>query len=132
MKLDALAGGLPGLSVRRPHLAAVMNILIIIAGISALLGVEVRELPDIDRPIVSVRANYPGASPTTPCTRQLRLLHCGRTATSLSGSMRSRNTRNRSSSGIGSQARALISMGVPGPSFRAPLAFGPPRWGRCR
>lgn len=65
MKLDALAGGLPGLSVRRPHLAAVMNILIIIAGISALLGVEVRELPDIDRPIVSVRANYPGASPTT-------------------------------------------------------------------
>ena len=65
MKDDTLAGGLPGLSVKRPHLAAVMNILIIIAGISALLGVEVRELPDIDRPIVSVRANYPGASPTT-------------------------------------------------------------------
>ena len=58
-------GGLPGLSVRRPFLAAVMNLMIIIAGVAALLGVEVRELPDIDRPIVSVRANYPGASPTT-------------------------------------------------------------------
>lgn len=58
-------GGLPSLSVRRPFLAAVMNLMIVIAGISALFGIEVRELPDIDRPIVSVRANYPGASPTT-------------------------------------------------------------------
>ncbi|MFK7945627.1 MAG: efflux RND transporter permease subunit [Paracoccaceae bacterium] len=58
-------GGLPGLSVRRPLLAAVMNLMIVIAGISALMAVEVRELPDIDRPVVSVRANYPGASPTT-------------------------------------------------------------------
>jgi len=59
------SGGLPGLSVRRPWLAAVMNLMIVIAGIAALFGVEVRELPDIDRPIVSIRANYPGASPTT-------------------------------------------------------------------
>ena len=56
---------LPTLSVRRPYLAIVMNLLIIIAGIGALFGVEVRELPDIDRPIVSVRANYPGGSPET-------------------------------------------------------------------
>ncbi len=59
------SGGLPGLSVRRPFLAGVMNLLVIIAGVAALLGIEVRELPDIDRPIVTVRANYPGASPTT-------------------------------------------------------------------
>ena len=59
------SNGLPGLSVRRPWLAAVMNLMIVIAGIAALFGVEVRELPDIDRPIVSIRANYPGASPTT-------------------------------------------------------------------
>ncbi|MGF1500851.1 MAG: efflux RND transporter permease subunit [Paracoccaceae bacterium] len=58
-------GGLPGLSVRRPWLAAVMNLLIVIAGIGAMFGIEVRELPDVDRPIVSVRANFPGASPTT-------------------------------------------------------------------
>ncbi|MEL6575266.1 MAG: efflux RND transporter permease subunit [Pseudomonadota bacterium] len=58
-------GGLPALSVRRPWLAVVMNLLIMIAGLAALWGIEVRELPDVDRPIVSVRALYPGASPTT-------------------------------------------------------------------
>ncbi|MFY0610534.1 MAG: efflux RND transporter permease subunit [Hyphomicrobiaceae bacterium] len=57
------ANDLPGMSVRRPYLAAVLNLLIIVAGISAILGVEVRELPDIDRPVVSVRANYPGGTP---------------------------------------------------------------------
>jgi len=59
------ANDLPALSVRRPYLAGVINLLIIIAGISAIFGVEVRELPDIDRPIVTVRANYPGGSPET-------------------------------------------------------------------
>ena len=57
--------GLPGLSVRRPWLAAVMNLLLVIAGLAALFGLEVRELPDVDRPVVSVRADYPGASPST-------------------------------------------------------------------
>lgn len=57
--------GISDLSVRRPYLATVFSLLIVIAGIGALFGIEVRELPDIDRPIVSVRANYPGASPTT-------------------------------------------------------------------
>ncbi|MDX1594272.1 MAG: efflux RND transporter permease subunit [Gammaproteobacteria bacterium] len=60
----ALAG-LPALSVRRPVLALVLNLLIGLAGIAAFYAVEVRELPDVDRPIVSVRANYPGASPET-------------------------------------------------------------------
>lgn len=64
-KQDDTSTDLPGLSVRRPYLAAVVNLLIIIAGISAILGVEVRELPDVDRPIVSVRASYPGGSPET-------------------------------------------------------------------
>jgi len=56
---------LPTISVRRPYLAVVLNLLIMIAGFGALLGVEVRELPDVDRPIVTVRADYPGASPET-------------------------------------------------------------------
>jgi HAE1 family hydrophobic/amphiphilic exporter-1 len=56
---------LPALSVRRPYLIVVVNLLIIIAGAAALIGVEVREMPDIDRPVVSVIANYPGASPET-------------------------------------------------------------------
>jgi len=63
--VSATGNGLPGLSVRRPYLATVLNLLIIIAGLGALLGVEIRELPNVDRPVVSVRANYPGGSPET-------------------------------------------------------------------
>ncbi|MEM6484304.1 MAG: efflux RND transporter permease subunit, partial [Pseudomonadota bacterium] len=56
---------LPALGVRRPWLVTVINLLIAIAGIAAILAVEVRELPDIDRPLVNVRALLPGASPET-------------------------------------------------------------------
>ena len=56
---------LPSLSVRRPTLVVVMNLLIMIAGLAAIMGVEVRELPDVDRPIVTVRAFFDGASPET-------------------------------------------------------------------
>ena len=56
---------LPMLAVKRPLLIGVLNLLIVIAGIAALMGVEVRELPNVDRPIVSVTANLPGAAPET-------------------------------------------------------------------
>ena len=56
---------LPSLSIRRPVLIVVLNLLIIIAGFAALNAIEVRELPDVDRPIVSVTASYPGGSPET-------------------------------------------------------------------
>jgi hydrophobe/amphiphile efflux-1 (HAE1) family protein len=59
------ADDLPALSIRRPLLVLVANLLIAIAGFAAIFAVEVRELPDVDRPIVSVRAQYPGASPET-------------------------------------------------------------------
>lgn len=56
-------GGWVGIFVRRPILAVVINLLVIITGIAAYQGIEVRELPDVDRPVVSVRASYPGATP---------------------------------------------------------------------
>jgi hydrophobe/amphiphile efflux-1 (HAE1) family protein len=56
---------LPSLSIRRPVLVLVLNLLIALAGVAAIVAIEVRELPDVDRPIVTVRANYPGASPET-------------------------------------------------------------------
>jgi len=56
---------LPSLSVRRPLLALVLNLLIALAGIAAILAVEVRELPNVDRPIVTVRGILQGASPET-------------------------------------------------------------------
>ena len=57
--------GLPSLSVRRPTLVVVLNLLILMAGLGAVFGVEVRELPDVDRPTVTVRAFFDGASPET-------------------------------------------------------------------
>jgi multidrug efflux pump subunit AcrB len=51
---------------RPPPLAGhVLNLLIAIAGLAAILAVEVRELPNVDRPLVNVRATLPGASPET-------------------------------------------------------------------
>lgn len=58
-------GDLPSLSIRRPVLIVVLNLLAVIAGLAAINGLEVRELPDVDRPIVTVRANLPGGSPET-------------------------------------------------------------------
>ena len=61
----ARASELPSFSVRRPTAVVVMNLLIVIAGLGALFGIEVRELPDVDRPVVTVRAFFDGASPET-------------------------------------------------------------------
>jgi len=56
---------LPLLAVKRPLLIMVLNLLIVIAGAAALLGSEVRELPNVDRPIVTVSATLPGGAPKT-------------------------------------------------------------------
>ena len=61
------AGGyaIAALFVRRPVLAVVLNLLIVVAGIAAFMGIEVRELPNIDRPVITVRTSYDGATPET-------------------------------------------------------------------
>ena len=51
------------LFIRRPILAFVLNALIVIAGLAGLLGADVRELPDVDRPVVTVSTSYSGAAP---------------------------------------------------------------------
>ncbi|MCC5880752.1 MAG: efflux RND transporter permease subunit [Idiomarina sp.] len=65
---------LPTLSIRRPVLVIVLNLLIIIAGIAALNGLEVRELPDVDMPMLTVNARFPGAAPETMDTEVTRRL----------------------------------------------------------
>ncbi|MEM9222427.1 MAG: efflux RND transporter permease subunit, partial [Pseudomonadota bacterium] len=51
--------------VGRPVLALVINLLVVIAGIAALRGVEVRELPNVAQPVISVQARFPGAAAST-------------------------------------------------------------------
>ncbi|MCC5989289.1 MAG: efflux RND transporter permease subunit [Pararhodobacter sp.] len=53
------------LFIRRPILAFVLNALIVIAGLAGLYGAEIRELPDVDRPVVTVTTSFPGAGPQT-------------------------------------------------------------------
>jgi hydrophobe/amphiphile efflux-1 (HAE1) family protein len=57
--------GATALFIRRPVLTYVLNLLILIAGFAALRGVEIRELPDVDQPVVTIRTTYEGATPET-------------------------------------------------------------------
>ena len=51
------------LSLRRPVLAVVMNIIIVLFGIIGFRFLGVRDYPAIDPPNISVRTSYPGANP---------------------------------------------------------------------
>ncbi|MCC4297522.1 efflux RND transporter permease subunit [Aurantimonas coralicida] len=53
------------LFIRRPVLTIVVNLLIVVAGLAAFGAIEVRELPNVDRPVISVSIDFPGASPET-------------------------------------------------------------------
>jgi multidrug efflux pump len=54
---------LSDLSIRRPVLAAVASLLIMVFGIGAVFNLPIRELPDIDTAVVTVRTTYTGAAP---------------------------------------------------------------------
>ena len=53
---------LSSLSVRRPVLAIVMNLLILLFGIIGFQSLGIREYPSIDPPVITVRTNYSGAN----------------------------------------------------------------------
>src|SRR6184192_815731 len=53
---------LPRISIQRPVLASMMSLALILFGVIGLSRLPVRELPDIDPPIVSVVTVYPGAN----------------------------------------------------------------------
>jgi HAE1 family hydrophobic/amphiphilic exporter-1 len=63
--MSTRAAGFTALFVRRPVLALVVNALVVVAGLAAFNGIEVRELPQVDRPVVTVTVDYPGAAPET-------------------------------------------------------------------
>ncbi len=51
------------ISIKRPVLALVLSLVILLFGLVALFRLPVREYPDIDPPIVSITTFYRGASP---------------------------------------------------------------------
>lgn len=50
------------LSIRRPVLATVFTLIILIFGVIGYLYLGVREFPSVDNPIISVSCSYPGAN----------------------------------------------------------------------
>ena len=50
------------ISVNRPVLAIVMNLIILLFGLIGFKTLGVREFPAVDPPIINVRTNYPGAN----------------------------------------------------------------------
>jgi multidrug efflux pump len=57
------------LCIKRPVLATVISLLIAAFGVLSFERLPLRELPDIDPPVVSVSADYPGASSAVVETR---------------------------------------------------------------
>ena len=53
---------LPEISIRRPVLATVMSLLVVLVGLVSFDRLSVREYPKIDEPVVTVSVRYPGAS----------------------------------------------------------------------
>jgi multidrug efflux pump len=49
-------------SIQRPVMATMMNLVLVLFGLIGLSRLPVRELPDIDPPIISVSTVYPGAN----------------------------------------------------------------------
>ncbi len=56
---------LAALFVRRPVLAFVINAMIFVAGLAALLGLQVQQLPNVSRPVLTISTSYPGAAADT-------------------------------------------------------------------
>ncbi|PKL99162.1 MAG: multidrug transporter AcrB, partial [Gammaproteobacteria bacterium HGW-Gammaproteobacteria-7] len=65
---------LSDLAVRRPVLATVVSLLLIVLGVLSFNTLPLRELPDIDPPVVSISTAYPGASAAIIETRVTQLL----------------------------------------------------------
>lgn len=66
--------GFADVFVARPIFGIVLNLLIIIAGLAAFSSVDIREMPDVDRPVLSVRTDYEGAVPSTVDTEVTQVL----------------------------------------------------------
>ncbi|MDX1651522.1 MAG: efflux RND transporter permease subunit [Brumimicrobium sp.] len=84
------------LSIKRPVLATVMSIVIVIFGLIGFNYLGVREFPSVDPPIITVTTNYPGANAdiiesqiTEPLEEAINSVQGIRTLTSISSDGRS-------------------------------------------
>jgi len=64
-KIVQAGSSFTALFIRRPVFAFVVNTLIAVAGLAAFYGAEVRELPSVDRPVITVSTSFSGAAAET-------------------------------------------------------------------
>jgi multidrug efflux pump len=90
---------LSDLSIRRPVLASMLSLALVLFGAIGYLQLSVREYPDVDPPIISVSTILPGANPqvvesavTDPLEDELSTVPGVRTLTSSSGEEQSNIT----------------------------------------
>ena len=62
------------ISIHRPVLATVGSLLLVVLGVIAFTRLPLRELPDIDPPVVSINTTYTGASAAVMETRVTKVL----------------------------------------------------------
>tara|TARA_R100000750_G_scaffold57242_4_gene44123 strand:- start:2220 stop:2840 length:621 start_codon:yes stop_codon:yes gene_type:complete len=62
MSTQQIRSGIADTFVARPVLAIVLNLLTAFAGFAALNGVEAREMPDVDQPVLSVTVTWDGTA----------------------------------------------------------------------
>ena len=65
---------LSDVSIKRPVFAIVISLLLVVLGLMSFTRLTLRELPNIDPPIVSVNVTYPGASAAVVETRVTQIL----------------------------------------------------------
>ncbi len=66
--------GISDLSIRRPVLATVMSLVVLLVGLVSYQRLTVREYPNIDPPVVTVQTDYRGASATIIETQVTQVL----------------------------------------------------------
>lgn len=65
---------LTDLSIKRPVFATVVSLMMIVLGIASLISLPIRELPQIDPPVVQVTTTYTGASAAVVDTQITELI----------------------------------------------------------
>ena len=88
---------LSDLSIRRPVLALVASLLIVVAGVASLLSIPIRELPDVDSAVVTVTTTYTGASPQIVDTDITEIVESSVSGVSGVKTISSQSRRGRSS-----------------------------------
>ena len=131
---------LPDTSIKRPVLTLVVSMTILLAGWLGYRNLAVRELPNVEYPIVSVSTALPGASPTVvetnvtkPLEEQINTIEGLKTLTSISGEGASQITAefdlSRDVDLALQDVRAKVSL-ARGGSRRTPRIRSSRRWTR--